>query len=71
MGFSQKILSTGSLFHLSTEDKFMAEEEPKTKNPYIKLGSYFLIAMVVGIGAAWVLLGIISPVLLILLIQRW
>jgi hypothetical protein len=49
----------------------MTEEEPKIKNPYIKLGSYFLIAMVVGIGAAWVLLGILSPVLLILLIQRW
>ena len=43
----------------------------KIKNPLVKLSLYALLAMVLGIGSAWILLGIASPVLLILLIQRW
>ena len=49
----------------------MEPEKKKINNLIIKLGTYALLAMVLGIGCTWVLLGIVSPVLLILLIQRW
>jgi UPF0716 family protein affecting phage T7 exclusion len=41
------------------------------KNPLLKIAAYILVAMIIGIGAVWVLLGICSPVLLLLLIQKW
>ena len=41
------------------------------KNPIIKAAVYSLLAMVVGIGLTWVLLGILSPVMLALLIIKW
>ena len=72
MGCSSKGLKTGSHYHLSIEDENMEKNENlKIKNPFVKLGTYLLLAMVVGIGVSWILLGIVSPVLLILLIQRW
>jgi hypothetical protein len=49
----------------------MIDEKLKIKNPIIKAGLYFLISLILGIGAVWILLGIISPVLLLLLIQKW
>jgi hypothetical protein len=49
----------------------MENEKVKINNPIIKIGVYALMALVLGIGCAWVLLGVLSPVLLILLIQRW
>lgn len=42
-----------------------------TNSPFFKLPVYTLIAMIIGIGAMWVLLGIASPVLLCLLIMKW
>lgn len=56
---------------MHTQPSMDAPSGPKIKNPLIKVATYALIAMVVGIGAAWVALGICSPVLLILLIQKW
>jgi len=47
------------------------QEKLKIKNPIIRFGTYLLLTMLVGIGAAWVLLGVISPILLVLLIQKW
>jgi len=41
------------------------------KNPIVKFGVFILLLMTLGIGAVWIILGIISPVLLILLIQHW
>jgi hypothetical protein len=38
------------------------------KNPIIKAATYVLLCMVIGIGLAWVLLGICSPILLVLLL---
>jgi len=49
----------------------MPGEKIKIKNPIFKFGIFALLAMVIGIGVSWILLGIVSPVLLILLIQRW
>jgi len=47
------------------------QDKLKIKNPLIRYGVYLLLTMLVGIGAAWVLLGIVSPILLVLLIQKW
>jgi hypothetical protein len=41
------------------------------KNPILRFIGYIIIAMAAGIGISWVILGVISPVLLILLIQKW
>jgi hypothetical protein len=41
------------------------------KNPVIKFTSYILLSMVIGIGLSWVILGVCSPVLLLLLIMKW
>jgi hypothetical protein len=46
-------------------------EQTKQSNIFVKLGTYALLSMILGIGVVWVFLGIISPVLLLLLIQRW
>jgi hypothetical protein len=42
-----------------------------TKNPVFKIAVYFLVSMIIGIGFIWVLLGVFSPVLLMLLIRHW
>jgi hypothetical protein len=41
------------------------------KNPIIKFASYVFLCMVIGIGIAWILLGVCSPILLVLLILCW
>jgi len=41
------------------------------KNPIVKFASYVLLCMIIGIGLAWVLLGICSPILLVLLLLHW
>jgi hypothetical protein len=41
------------------------------KNPLLKTAAYILTAMIIGIGAVWVLLGICSPIMLVLLLLKW
>lgn len=41
------------------------------KNPFLKIVAYILVSMIIGIGIVWVLLGISSPVLLVLLLLKW
>ena len=48
----------------------MEKPDIKIKNPIVKIGLYILMAMIIGIGSAWVILGIISPILLILLLKK-
>ena len=39
-------------------------------NPAVKLVTYILLAMMIGLGGLWVLLGIFSPVLLVLYLLK-
>ena len=41
------------------------------KNPILKAAVYVLTAMIIGIGGVWVLLGICSPIMLVLLLLKW
>lgn len=56
---------------MHTQPSIDMSSPTKIKNPLFKFAAYALITMVVGIGAAWVVLGICSPILLVLLIQKW
>ena len=41
------------------------------KNPILKAAVYILTAMIIGIGGLWVLLGVLSPIMLVLLLLKW